>query len=161
MPAKSPHPTETAARQLQALGKHIRARRKALGVNAVALAEAAKLSRVTVHRIEKGYPNVTMGAYLAVMQALGLGLEPLLDAERNTANELECLPLAIPPARYPVLESLAWQIGRHHSLTPAEALDIYERNSRHVEEAELQVDEQALIAALRQVFHRDDGRAGV
>ena len=54
MPAKPPPLPHTVAEQLSALGQQIRARRKALGVSATAAAEAASMSRVTLHRIEKG-----------------------------------------------------------------------------------------------------------
>jgi len=36
-------------------------KRKALRVSATVAAEAAGMSRVTLHRIEKGEPSVTMG----------------------------------------------------------------------------------------------------
>jgi transcriptional regulator with XRE-family HTH domain len=62
----------TVTEQLAALGTRIRARRKALKVSATALAEAAGMSRVSVHRIEQGEPSVTMGAYLNVLAALGM-----------------------------------------------------------------------------------------
>ena len=38
-------------------------------------AEAAGLSRVTLHRIERGEPAVTIGAYLNVITALGRHLD--------------------------------------------------------------------------------------
>ena len=60
--------------QLKALGAQIRARRKALGVSATVTAEAAALSRVTLHRIEKGTPSVAMGAWANVCAALGMAL---------------------------------------------------------------------------------------
>lgn len=41
-------------------------------VTAIACAEAAGMSRVTLHRIEKGNPSVTIGAYINVATALGL-----------------------------------------------------------------------------------------
>jgi hypothetical protein len=38
------------------------------------------------------------------------------------------------------------------ALTPAEALDIYERNARHMDTAALSAPEQALLTALRVAF---------
>lgn len=66
MPAKSPANPSAVAEQLAALGARIRAQRKALRVSATALAEAAGMSRVSVHRIEQGEPSVTIGAYLSL-----------------------------------------------------------------------------------------------
>ncbi|MEI2778185.1 MAG: helix-turn-helix domain-containing protein [Tetrasphaera sp.] len=63
------------------LGARLRDRRTALGVTAVVCAEAAGVSRVTLHRIEAGNPSVTIGAYINVAAALGLHLVvPILDA---------------------------------------------------------------------------------
>jgi hypothetical protein len=42
---------------------------------ATAAAEAAGMSRVTLHRIERGEPSVTPGAYLSAIDAVGLQLE--------------------------------------------------------------------------------------
>jgi transcriptional regulator with XRE-family HTH domain len=72
MPAKAPPNPSVVAEQLVALGARIRAQRKALRVSGTALAEAAGMSRVSVHRIEQGEPSVTMGAYLNVLAALGM-----------------------------------------------------------------------------------------
>jgi transcriptional regulator with XRE-family HTH domain len=79
MPSSAPILSGPAAKLLKALGEQVRAHRKALGVSATVTAEAAGLSRVTLHRIEKGEPAVTMGAYLNAMSALGLalGVQPL------------------------------------------------------------------------------------
>jgi transcriptional regulator with XRE-family HTH domain len=54
------------------LGAQLRALRKALKVNVTVAAEAAGISRVTLHRIEKGEPSVTMGAWANVAAALGM-----------------------------------------------------------------------------------------
>lgn len=70
MPSKSPAIEKNVADKLIALGEQIRAHRKALRVSLATAAEAAGMSRVTLHRIEKGEPSVTMGAYLNVMDAL-------------------------------------------------------------------------------------------
>lgn len=72
MPARPPLIASTAAKKLDALGQQIRAHRKSLRISATTAAEAAGMSRVTLHRIENGEPSVTMGAYLNAMAALGL-----------------------------------------------------------------------------------------
>jgi len=72
MPAPPLAISTATATRLGALGQQIRTRRKALGLSATVAAEAAGLSRVTLHRMEKGAPAVTMAAYLNVMVALGL-----------------------------------------------------------------------------------------
>ncbi len=72
MPSPTPAIASNVADTLSALGKQIRAHRKALRITATSTAEAAGISRVTLHRIENGEPSVTMGAYLNALAALGL-----------------------------------------------------------------------------------------
>ena len=60
MPAQLAHIDNTAQARLRQLGEQVRLQRKALRISATAAAEAAGMSRVTWHRIEKGEPSVTM-----------------------------------------------------------------------------------------------------
>ncbi len=153
MPATAPKLTLAAQAKLADLGKQIRARRKALGVNATAAAEAAGMSRVTLHRIENGEPSVTMGAYLNAMLALGL-TPALLDPATANKTAIEAdhqgwIPARIRLADYPQLKLLAWQVQGTDELTPLEAFDIYERNTRHLDSDALEPREQQLLDALR------------
>ena len=75
MPATSPPVDAAVLAGLAELGNKIRARREELGRTMNQTADAAGLSRVTVHRIERGTPSVTMGAYLNVIAALGLSVD--------------------------------------------------------------------------------------
>lgn len=85
MPSKPPLTTDACATQLQALGAQIRSLRKALRLNATVTAEAAGLSRVTLHRIEKGEPSVTIGAWCSAMAALGMALQARSGADASAA----------------------------------------------------------------------------
>jgi len=58
----------------------------------------------------------------------------------------------IPLADYPQLKALAWQVQGADHLTPVEAHDIYERNARHIDDAAISADEQALRQALQAAF---------
>lgn len=131
---------------LLALAQQIRAKRKLLGVNATTLAEAAGVSRVTLHRIERGEPTVSMGAYINVLAALGMRF----GADYQGQLPLEAfIPVRIQVEKYPQLKKLAWQLKAGTELTPLEALGIYERNARHVDQDALDTSEQHLINALR------------
>lgn len=156
MPAKSPVNPAVVAEQLAALGTRIRAQRKALRVSATALAEAAGMSRVSVHRIEQGEPSVTMGAYLNVLAALGMTFSatvvPDEASEKAADDKAGWLPARVRLADYPALKQLAWQVQGTGELTPRETLGIYERNWRHVDEAALLPHERNLIDALRLAF---------
>ena len=150
MPTAAPALTANAQALTQALGAAVRAQRKGLRVSATALAEAAGVSRVTVYRIEKGEPSVTLGAYANVLTALGLGLKALPEsADATSAAPLGWLPARVRLADYPQLRALAWQVHGTDTLTPAEALGIYERNARHLDMQAMSADEQALLQALR------------
>ncbi|MDP3636331.1 MAG: helix-turn-helix domain-containing protein [Azonexus sp.] len=156
MPAKSPANPSAVAEQLAALGARIRAHRKDLRVSATALAEAAGMSRVSMHRIEQGEPSVTMGAYLNVLAALGMTFSATVVGDEPSKNAADdkagWLPARIRLADYPALKQLAWQVQGTDELTPREALGIYERNWRHVDEAALLPRERNLIDALRLAF---------
>jgi len=156
MPAKPPETTKAAVEKLVELGKQIRAHRKSLQVSAVAAAESAGMSRVTLHRIERGEPSVTMGAYLNAMAALGMALSvsghSASLSNTETQDKLGWIPARINLENYPQLKQLAWQVQGTNELKPAEALGIYERNWRHVESSALEPQEQNLIDALRLAF---------
>lgn len=155
MPAKAPPTADRALRLLHALGQQVRARRKALGVSAMAAAESAGMSRVTWHRIEKGEPAVAIGAYANAVATLGLewrvGL-PSETPERSPAPPAGWLPARVRLADFPQLARLAWQVHGTDTLSPQEALSIYERNWRHVDEPSLLPRERALLDALRVAF---------
>jgi transcriptional regulator with XRE-family HTH domain len=156
MPAPPLAISNATATRLGALGQQIRTRRKALGLSAIVAAEAAGLSRVTLHRIEKGAPAVTMAAYLNVMGALGLDVSVSLPADQSavtpTDDHTGWIPARVRLSDYPQLKQLAWQVHGVDELTPAEALSIYERNWRHIDASKLQAHEQQLVDALRQAL---------
>ena len=141
------------SKKLTILGQKIRSQRKALRITATATAEAAGMSRVTLYRIEKGEASVTIGAYLNAMAALGLdfGITPANSpaAPPPTSDRTGWIPARIALSDYPQLRQLAWQVHGTDALTPREALDIYERNGRHLDTQALEPHEQQLIAALR------------
>jgi len=152
MPSPAPLTPEQCAAQLQALGAQIRAQRKALRLSATVTAEAAGLSRVTLHRIEKGEPSVTMGAWCNAMATLSMGLQAVPGAAsgaKPTPDRTGWIPARVPLADYPQLRALAWQVHGTDTLTPTEALGIYERNARHLDMQAMSDDEQALLQALR------------
>jgi len=147
MPNKTLFSPEMPLAYLHTLGGEIRARRKMLGVNATDTAESAGISRVTLHRIEKGEPSVAIGAYMNVMAALGLSLPGQGTTEATEKQEV--IPTRIKIDDYPQLRQLAWQVHGTASLRPLEARDIYERNWRHLDQSQLEDKERQLINALQ------------
>jgi len=130
--------------QLEALGRRIRAQRERQKVTATDAAEAAGMSRVTLHRVEQGEPSVTMGAYLSAMSAVGLSLQ-VREPEATCAS---ALPVVVRLDEYPALKQLAWQLPGVTELSPAQALDLYERSWRHLDREGLTSQERRLIRAL-------------
>jgi transcriptional regulator with XRE-family HTH domain len=144
MPAASPAPGEAARGDLVALGAALRARRKALRLSAVTTAEAAGLSRVTLHRIERGEPSVTVGAVAAVAAALGLQVGV---TSSSTTEPASLLPARIPIAAYPELRRLAWQLAADTVLSPHETWSSAEKIAAHVMLTRGERSELAEIAA--------------
>lgn len=147
--------TATAAEELRRLGADIRAQRKRLRVSSIATAEVAGVSRVTLHRIEKGEPGVAIGAWVRVMQALGLQLSagPVQASTPHPVPEPGTwLPARIPLAEYPQLRSVAWHIHGIEHLRPQEAHALYLRNARHLEPDQMSPAERALVQALNLAF---------
>ena len=163
MPAAAPSPQTGDQELLQVIGCRIKERRRELGLTAVATAGAAGISRVTLHRIEKGTASVTVGALMNVLNALDLPLAELQANGRSEAKEKPlssseasipaCLiPAFIDLAAYPALRQLAWHVHGNTVLTRQEAAGIYERHHRHLNQDLIQPHEQQLIKDLRQAF---------
>lgn len=98
MPARAPAIEATLATGLAVIGARVRAHRKGLRVSATDAAEASGMSRVTLHRIERGEPSVAMAAYLSALAALGLevdlvGPQARAAASPPRANRHSCRPL--------------------------------------------------------------------
>jgi transcriptional regulator with XRE-family HTH domain len=151
MPAKNPEITATTAHLLRILGGRIRAQRKSLKLNATVAAEAAGMSRVTWYRIEKGEPAVTMGAWINAVTVVGLTLD-IPEAETTGADRRGWIPARIRLADYPELEKLAWHVRGAEVLSAREAMDIYERNQRHLDLDAMTPEEAQLLDALRAAF---------
>ena len=150
MPAQSPPVSEQVSARLRQLGEGVRTQREQQKISATALAEAAGMSRVTLHCIERGELSVTMGAYLSASDSLGLRLDlidPRAPASSDGATAPE-LPVSVRLDDYPQLKRLAWQLPGVTELTAAEALSLYERNWRHIDPAGLDPVERALVRSL-------------
>jgi len=148
MPARAPRTDRYVDARLTVLGRRIRARREGLGVTAVVAAEAAGISRVTLHRVERGEPSVAMAAYMAVISALGLEMELREGTGGAAAEAVAKLPAKITLADYPELRRIAWQRRPVDTVTPKEALALYERNWRHVDRKAMSARERELVHLL-------------
>lgn len=153
MPARNPDIAEHTEGVLAAIGRELRNRRLDLGVSAVTTAEAAGMSRVTLHRIEAGSPAVTIGAYLNAAAALGLRLtldEPPAPGREpaQQAAPAQPAPATVRVGDFPQLRAIAWQLRAETELTGVEALQLYERNWRHVDQAAMSDEERAFVQQL-------------
>ena len=156
MPAAAPKTSAKAIEQLKDVGRIIRTHRKALGITATATSEAAGISRVTLHRIEKGVPSVTIGAYFNVLTALNLtySIDEFNNKTITESNDKTkgWIPAKIAFADYPQLKQIAWHVQGVDEISPIEALGIYERNSRFIEQDKLSNSERDLIESLHLVL---------
>ena len=153
-----------AISQLADIGQLIRQHRRSFKITANAAAQTAGISRVTLHRIEKGEPTVSMGAYLNVVSALDLNLH--LSAKGDKADkddkddkgyevngdDVGKLPVRLSFSDYPQLKELAWHVQGVDELSLVEAYSIYERNKRFLDVENLSDSEQELIELLGVAF---------
>lgn len=136
------------------LGAKIAAQRRALGVRAQSAARSAGISRVTLHRIEKGETSVSLGAYLRVCKALGLHLGVLVEDIRQSTHHTPSInqPAIDGPhiriGDYPQLAALAWQLDVNALLTDEEVIGIYERNKRFLDKDQINDHERVLMQRL-------------
>ena len=152
MPSRNPDIAEHTKGVLADIGCELRRRRKELGVSAVNTAEAAGMSRVTLHRIEAGSPSVTIGAYMNAAAALGLQLtlgKPLSGRQRSRD---ETAADTVRVGDYPQLQAIAWQLRADTELPGIDALRLYERNWRHVDHDSMSDDERALVQRLADTY---------
>jgi transcriptional regulator with XRE-family HTH domain len=154
MPAAAPPVGPATRRKLRELGQQLRDARKRLKLSATTTAEAAGMSRVTLYRLEKGEPSVTIGAWLSALDAVGLTVD-VGSPQHRTASTSARLPSVIRVADWPQLQRLAWQLRSDSEVTPREALDLYERNWRHVDQRALSARERAFLEALLAKFGRE------
>jgi transcriptional regulator with XRE-family HTH domain len=136
---------------LATIGRKIREQRKALKLGSTTTAEAAGISRVTLYRIECGEASVSMGAYLSTIAALGMKIEIAIP-EEATQKILEAPKEAfadsIRISDYAQLRQLSWHLAGLDEIAPKDALSIYERNWRHIDQQAMDKHEQALISHL-------------
>ena len=96
----TPHdPSAAVQRTLRKLGGDIKDARRRRRLTMAVVAERAFTSRSTLQRIEEGDPNVGIGIYAAVLNALGLldGIGALADITHDTVGQ--ALASAELPAR--------------------------------------------------------------
>ncbi|MDC1299712.1 helix-turn-helix domain-containing protein [Pseudomonadales bacterium] len=147
--------SDNAVALLAEIGPLIRQHRKSFNITANAAAETAGISRVTLHRIEKGESTVSIGAYLNVISALDLTLN--LSARGDARYEAdgyseETLPVRVSLKDYPQLKELAWHVQGVDELSLVEAHSMYERNKRFLDFEILSDRERALIKLLKFAF---------
>jgi hypothetical protein len=87
-------------RTLRKLGGDIRDARRRRRIPTATMAERATISRMTLHKVERGDPSVSFGAYATVLFILGLvdRLADLADVAHDATGlqlEEERLPLRI------------------------------------------------------------------
>lgn len=74
-------------RNLEIMGEQIKLARKRRRLSLAAVAERAQCAQLTLIRVEKGIPTVSIGVYARVLYALGLDEDILLIAQKDKAGE--------------------------------------------------------------------------
>jgi transcriptional regulator with XRE-family HTH domain len=93
-----------AQKVISILGENIKMARLRRKFSAQQVSERADISRPTLLSIEKGYPNVSIGAYVRVLMVLGLGDDiALVAADDELGRKLQDANLVVrkrAPKRY-------------------------------------------------------------
>ena len=157
MPAKAPRLTLKADKMLRGLGQRLREQRKHQEISAEATAEAAGISRVTLYRVEQGEPSVAMSAYISVILALGLAIDVKSSQGSNSKRQSQerKIPSKIRISDFKQLKQLAWQLKGVQVIDPLEALNLYERNWRHVDFKKMDLREREFLQSLLDAFGRE------
>jgi transcriptional regulator with XRE-family HTH domain len=87
MPAPTLNTTPAVKRELRALGARLKEARVLRRMPMELVAERAGTTRSTLYRIERGDPNVRIGSYMLVLQALGL-LKGFAEIEDELGDQL-------------------------------------------------------------------------
>jgi len=87
MPAPKLNTTPAVKRELRDLGARLKAARVLRHLPMELIAERAGTTRSTLYRMESGDPNVRIGSYMLVLQALGL-LKGFGDIEDKLGEQL-------------------------------------------------------------------------
>ena len=74
-------------RNLEIAGEQIKLARKRRSLSLEAVAERAQCTKLTLMRVEKGTPTVSIGIYARVLYALGLDEDILLLAQKDEAGQ--------------------------------------------------------------------------
>lgn len=153
--------SEQLESRVTALAVQMRQRRKVMGVSVTTAAQAAGISRVTWHRMEKGEITVTIGAWFNALAVLGLefgiGLVGSVTDAKASPESAAVIPVSVVLADYPQLAALAWHVQGVSTVSAREAFDIYQRNERHINHQNLTPGEAALITNLGKVLGGLDG----
>lgn len=155
MPAKAAPLTDHLQQLWTTVSDRVRDARLRRNLTAEQVAREAGITRVTLNRLEKGDPSVTVATFLRVLDSLQLSGDiagVAEDSANRTVGERlppRRLPAAIRLDAYPQLREIAWHLAAdRQTVTPEEALELYERNWRHVDQERLQPKERALIKRL-------------
>jgi hypothetical protein len=87
-----------------------------------------------------------------------LGIAETDELASTSVRPIGMIPTRIRVGDWPELAALAWSLQPDTLVTPREALELYERNFRHLNPLNLTESEQALIEDLRDGLG-DDVRA--
>ena len=116
------------------IGEDLRNARLHAGLTQEELARRAGIHRQKVIQLEQGKPGVAMATYLALADVLDLDMTPRRAEVRIDA--------------YPQLRALAWNRRQGDVITERDALALYERNWRYVDQDLMLQDERAFLDRL-------------
>ena len=167
MPARPAALPVAEAQLLVELGERVRKARLRRQLTAEQVAAAAGITRMTLHRAERGEAAITVGTLIKVLGVLGQSgdvallarddkLGRLMQDERlpprrvaKPVHRRAARPVRIRISDYPQLRQIAWHLAPGTlEIAPEEAFALYERNWRHVDPDAMSERERALVKRL-------------
>lgn len=118
---------------LQQLGDRLRRLRKSQGIGTVEMASRVGLTRNTLRSIEAGDPSPSMGNYLRVMSALGLGSELALLASDTLQPATPNSPAARGVQARPSIEVRVHAADVRHQVQDLQSLALHKEAIRLVD----------------------------